>query len=476
MESQMEPQPMEMDLPYQGAPVDGPSVEASSVEALSVETLSVKDPSVEDLLKDVSSAIRKKGVFAIGGHVQDIGKLAIQWADKTNGQCHTLRFPLTDGASQDSFNALLNGPATMDADDFFTNFSPYVHGILAAINQTLPWSTHWARHQEEDEIAVKAELCKLDVYSASSGRSETYVDNPLLDRQMGTLVICLPVPHKGGQLAVRHRDRQVKFDWASQHPNTVQWAAFISDREHEVLPITEGHRLTLTYRLLGTDYTPCLMANELKGLDQELLDFYTGLVKLIEKMKSTGEQYILGFSCTNQYPHTSRSSYEYIHHMLKGMDLLVYQALKRNLRGVRVGTVLDDSQYVESQRELKEMELERLEEIANNTQGRWGRKWPYDYDEEALDEDTVCMTKSLSPAWVEDWYRDDEDGYCPDPVNNIDGGFSRAKVKWLNCAPEKRMCREFSVAVASVAERHPSVTWFDSAAVIFAWVGFEYDD
>ena len=29
--------------------------------------------------------------------------------------------------------------------------------------------------------------------------------------------------------------------------NLIKWAAFYSDVEHEILPVTEGHRVTLTY-------------------------------------------------------------------------------------------------------------------------------------------------------------------------------------------------------------------------------------
>lgn len=38
------------------------------------------------------------------------------------------------------------------------------------------------------------------------------------------------------------------FDWSSQTEN-IQWAAFYSDCEHEVLEVTSGHRITLTYNL-----------------------------------------------------------------------------------------------------------------------------------------------------------------------------------------------------------------------------------
>jgi hypothetical protein len=62
------------------------------------------------------------------------------------------------------------------------------------------------------------------------------------------LVVCLPSAHTGGELAVRHDQREVKFDW-SKDSKSIQWAAFYSDCEHEVLPVTSGYRVTLTYNL-----------------------------------------------------------------------------------------------------------------------------------------------------------------------------------------------------------------------------------
>ena len=61
-------------------------------------------------------------------------------------------------------------------------------------------------------------------------------------------MVCLPSLHKGGELAVRHDGREIKFDW-SNDSTSVQWAAFYSDCEHEVLQVTEGYRVTLTYNL-----------------------------------------------------------------------------------------------------------------------------------------------------------------------------------------------------------------------------------
>jgi hypothetical protein len=62
-------------------------------------------------------------------------------------------------------------------------------------------------------------------------------------------VVCLPSPHEGGVLLVRHKGQAVEFDWGSMGSSRIQWAAFYSDCEHEITRVSEGHRITLTYNL-----------------------------------------------------------------------------------------------------------------------------------------------------------------------------------------------------------------------------------
>jgi hypothetical protein len=47
---------------------------------------------------------------------------------------------------------------------------------------------------------------------------------------------------------VRHQGKQMTFDWSGTSQD-IKWAAFYSDCEHEVLEVTSGHRITLTYNL-----------------------------------------------------------------------------------------------------------------------------------------------------------------------------------------------------------------------------------
>ena len=70
----------------------------------------------------------------------------------------------------------------------------------------------------------------------------------------GSLVVCLPTCFSGGALVTRHHQQEVKVDSSSSSDSPMQklsWAAFLCDVEHEVLPVTAGYRITLTYNLCG---------------------------------------------------------------------------------------------------------------------------------------------------------------------------------------------------------------------------------
>lgn len=87
------------------------------------------------------------------------------------------------------------------------------------------------------------------MYSGPSGLFQKHVDTPRSQNQIGSLVVCLPSPFKGGNLVIRHAGKGVDFDWALESASIVQWAAFYSDCEHEIMTVTEGERITLTYNL-----------------------------------------------------------------------------------------------------------------------------------------------------------------------------------------------------------------------------------
>jgi hypothetical protein len=91
---------------------------------------------------------------------------------------------------------------------------------------------------------------KLNIYGPG-GFFKSHVDAAHSANQVGTVVVCLPSPHKGGELEVRNNDSQVIIDFAEHSDllDHVQWAVFYSDCVHEVKPVTEGIWVT-SYRVL----------------------------------------------------------------------------------------------------------------------------------------------------------------------------------------------------------------------------------
>ena len=126
----------------------------------------------------------------------------------------------------------------LEPESFTTNFNLASTSILNRIAKLMTGP-------------IKAELYKLNVY-LTGGHFKSHVDTPCSKDMFGSLVICLPAAFTGGELVTYHQKRKVVFDWSVLSRNQIQWAAFYSDVEHEVLPVTSGYRITLTYNLYTT--------------------------------------------------------------------------------------------------------------------------------------------------------------------------------------------------------------------------------
>jgi hypothetical protein len=96
---------------------------------------------------------------------------------------------------------------------------------------------------------IAAELHKLLVYDRG-GFFVGHRDTEKAPGMFATLVVVLPSTFEGGELVVRHKGREVRLDLRCEEPAEVAFAAFYADCVHEVLPVTAGCRLTLTYNLL----------------------------------------------------------------------------------------------------------------------------------------------------------------------------------------------------------------------------------
>ncbi len=102
------------------------------------------------------------------------------------------------------------------------------------------------------DCAVTAELYKLLVYDKGSF-FVPHRDTEKTDGMFATLIIVLPSLYSGGELIVRHQQEAVTLDLLKHEPEEIAYAAFYADCIHEVLPVTDGCRLTLVYNLVRSN-------------------------------------------------------------------------------------------------------------------------------------------------------------------------------------------------------------------------------
>lgn len=130
---------------------------------------------------------------------------------------------------------------------------------------------------------VTASLYKLLVYEKGSF-FVPHRDTEKAHRMFATLAICLPSKHKGGQLIVSHSGQSQVVDFSDEaSAYDLQYAAFYAECEHEVRPVTDGHRICLVYNLatpadaktnLNCDCADCQqLASFLKDKDAQVHRF-----------------------------------------------------------------------------------------------------------------------------------------------------------------------------------------------------------
>ena len=172
---------------------------------------------------------------------------------------------------------------------------------------------------------LRCKLYKLNIYGAPGGHFKAHVDTPRSEQMFGSLVVCLPTCFSGGVLVTRHHQQEVKFDWASSSESPMQklcWAAFFCDVEHEVLPVTAGYCITLTYNLCGHK-SPVSTLHP--SLDITTSPLYRELRSALSNPIFMRDGGVLGFSCQYVYAfHQLKTDTP----LLKGVDPVVYLVAK----------------------------------------------------------------------------------------------------------------------------------------------------
>ena len=147
---------------------------------------------------------------------------------------------------------------------------------------------------------------------------------------VGSLVIVFPTPRSGGGLVLRHGGEEWTFDGASMIPAepspSIAYIAFYSDVEHEVLKVTCGHWVTITYNLYLLTL-PVEMQEPSVPISRNVagLTNFMGALKITLQDKDfLREGGTLGFGLQYQYPVSYRTKTEDLQNRLKGSDAHIW--------------------------------------------------------------------------------------------------------------------------------------------------------
>jgi hypothetical protein len=121
----------------------------------------------------------------------------------------------------------------------------------------------------------------------------------------GSLVFTLPTEYQGGNLNLRHRGRELSFDAVallrSAPPTSVAYVAFYSDVDHEVLEVTSGHRVMITFNLYFDNYRAPSILPE-KKLNVPTNPFMSALSEIVGDRSFITRHKYLGFGLEHRYP------------------------------------------------------------------------------------------------------------------------------------------------------------------------------
>ena len=163
---------------------------------------------------------------------------------------------------------------------------------------------------------------------------------------LGSLVIIYPTPHKGGELVLRHKGHEWKFGaktLASSRPSpSLAYVAFYSDIEHEVLKVTSGRRVTITYNLYLVDPALKLGASAVAPNLTCASSLQTTLQRLLKSPEFLPGGGTLGFGLAHLYPVSSETELQEIVGYLKGEDAHVYRACQELRLNPSLQMIYDD--------------------------------------------------------------------------------------------------------------------------------------
>ena len=248
--------------------------------------------------------------------------------------------PATFGlGGEDVLDETYRKATKLDASKFAITFDPLRCSLIGSIKDQLLDSKNQTVKTSLDCELSKLNVCGKASLSISSLKrepgnrsAETWhqakthslklTKTPRSEKMVGSLVIVFPTPHSGGE--------EWTFDGASMIPAepspSIAYIAFYSDVEHEVLKVTCGHRVTITYSLYLLTL-PVEMQEPSVPISRNVagLTNFMGALKITLQDKDfLREGGTRGFGLQYQYPVSYRTKMEDLQNRLKGSDAHIW--------------------------------------------------------------------------------------------------------------------------------------------------------
>ncbi|KAF8997174.1 hypothetical protein BDQ17DRAFT_886972 [Cyathus striatus] len=181
----------------------------------------------------------------------------------------------------------------MDCSSFIPHIDMRASGLEDAVQRL--------REGFDVDEQIVFEPHQLNMYGAGSyykgGKSKSSHK-----RMFGTLVVAFPIKHEGGLMIVRQGEKEWAFDsgsLTSSHKEPyIAYTAFCHTAEHEILPVTYGYRITITYNLLVN--TPPAFSPSVFSSDITMLKAM--ISTLIQGRNFLPDGGSLGFGLRYKYP------------------------------------------------------------------------------------------------------------------------------------------------------------------------------
>ncbi|KAG5952530.1 hypothetical protein E4U53_000663 [Claviceps sorghi] len=206
------------------------------------------DEELKSHLLEALSSIETSGSFAsfsalpesppAGLFVDDVGEIALPLSEPQARQMITKARQAPYGkGSATIVDTTVRNTWELDAEQFtFRNpaWPVFIRQVCARVAVDLGINA-----------PITAQIYKMLIYEKGA-MFKAHTDTEKIPNMFGTLIICLPSAHQGGEVVVKHggQKKTLKTSEAAQ-----SYACWYSDVSHEVLPVTSGFRWVVTYNL-----------------------------------------------------------------------------------------------------------------------------------------------------------------------------------------------------------------------------------